>query len=200
MSLRTGHGSGRGTPRIEVMPVDELPKGVPAPSAAPVSAAATAASTALRETGDTLAAKELGRLGGLAKAARDRGLRVLEGLGLRGVAPANLAPYLADAEAFAISEVSRLALEVGGGTCGPMPASMVQSAALELAGSRAAFADGNTVLGSKLASASRQNLLGAFELCARQAKARPQQGPSIIEQIQAEAKQLEAARKAKEQA
>jgi hypothetical protein len=58
-----------------------------------------------------------------------------------------------------------------------MPASMVQSAALELAGSRAAFADGDTLTGSKLASASRQNLLGAFELCARQAKARPKESP-----------------------
>ena len=173
MAIRTGHGTGKGQPRIEVLPADELPSGLPAPSAVPVSAAAKAASAALRTTGDTLAAKELGRLGGLAKAARDRGLRVLDGLGLHGLPPENLAPYLADAEAFALSEVSRLALEVGGGTCGPMPASMVQSAALELAGSRAAFAVGDTLGGSKLASARRQNLLGAFELCARQAKARP---------------------------
>lgn len=113
----------------------------------------------------------------MAKAARDRALRVLEGLGLKGLPPNTLAPYLADAEAFALSEIARLASEVGGGMCGPMPSSMVQSAALELAGSRAAFAEGDTLKGSKLASASRQNLLGAFELCARQAKAKPKAQP-----------------------
>jgi hypothetical protein len=29
MALRTGHGNGAGVPRIEVLPVDELPAGVP---------------------------------------------------------------------------------------------------------------------------------------------------------------------------
>lgn len=152
--------------------VDELPKGLPAPTAPAVSAAASAASAALRETGDTTAAKELGRLGGLAKAARDRGLRVLEGLGLRGVPPVSLAPYLADAEAFAVSEVSRLALEVGGGTCSVGPSSIVQTASLQLAGSRAAFAMGDLTTGSRLGDASRANLLSAHELCALEAKAR----------------------------
>ncbi len=173
MALRRGHGNGRGTPRVEVLPIDELPGGVAATSVAAPNGTASAAATALRSSGDTAAAATLGRLGGLAKAARDRGLRVLDGLGLRGVPNETLAPYLADAEAFALSEVRRLAAEVGGGECGPMPSSMVQSAALELAGSRAAFAAGNTLLGSRLAASSRQNLLGAFELCARLAKSRP---------------------------
>ena len=53
-----------------------------------------------------------------------------------------------------------------------MPASMVQSAALELAGSRAAFASGNVLLGSRLAGASRANLLCAFDLCVKQAEER----------------------------
>jgi hypothetical protein len=30
MALRTGHGKGAGAPRIEVLPVDELPAGVSA--------------------------------------------------------------------------------------------------------------------------------------------------------------------------
>lgn len=176
MALRSGHGNGRGTPHVEVLPVNELPTGVPSTSATAPSAAASAAGAALR-SGDATAASTLGRLGGLAKAAQDRGLRVLEGLGLRGVPDATLAPYLADAEAFAMSEIRRLAAEVGGGECGPMPSSMVQSAALELAGSRAAFAAGDVLTGSKLAAASRQNLLAAFELASRLAKARPQPDP-----------------------
>lgn len=183
MAWRNGHGSGKGAPRVEVLPVDELPSGVASPGVTMTNGTASAAGAALRGSGDTVAASELGRLGGLAKAARDRGLRVLDGLGLRGTPHESLAPYLADAEAFALSEIRRLAAEVGGGECGPMPSSMVQSAALELAGSRAAFAAGNTILGSRLATSSRQNLLGAFELCARLAKARPQAKPWWLEPL-----------------
>jgi len=73
----------------------------------------------LRERGDTTAAAELGRLGGLAKAARDRGLRALDGLGLKGTPPDVLAPYLSDAEAFAENETRRFAAEVGAGFCSP---------------------------------------------------------------------------------
>ena len=89
--------------------------------------------------------------------------------------PAALRPYLADAEAFAAAEVTRLAQTVGGGHCGAAPASMVQSAALQLAASRAAFASGDFDRGSKLANDSRQNLLAAHELCAKEAKALPQE-------------------------
>jgi hypothetical protein len=32
MTLRTGHGNGKGTPRVEVLPVDELPVGIQAPA------------------------------------------------------------------------------------------------------------------------------------------------------------------------
>jgi len=167
----------QGKRRPQCPRVDELPLGVPSASAELVSASASAAGAALRAGGDTAAAAELGRLGGLAKAAQDRGLRVLEGLGLKGVAPANLAPYLADAEAFAEAEIARLAAEVGGGVCGPMPASMVQSAALELAGSRAAYAAGDTSKGSRFAAASRQNCLSAREMCALDAQARKRANP-----------------------
>jgi hypothetical protein len=50
---------------------------------------------------------------------------------------------------------------------------MVASAALQLAASRFAFEVlGDLELGSKLANDSRQNLLAAHELCAREGKAR----------------------------
>ena len=180
MAKRNGTGYGSSNVQVSqsrlrpaVPKIGELATGLAAPSEPVVNAAASAAATALRETGDSAAASLLGSLGGLARAAKDRGLRVLEGLGLKGTPPEVLAPYLADAEAFSISEITRLSAEAGRGVCGPMPASMVQSAALELAGSRAAFAAGNVLLGSRLAAASRANLLSAFDLCCKQARERP---------------------------
>jgi hypothetical protein len=194
VALRSGHGNGRGMPRVEVLPVDELPRGVPGPAVRTTSAAATEASKALRTTGDPVAASELGRLGGLAKAARDRGLRVLEGLGLKGTPPELLAPYLADAEAFAVHETARLAAEVGGGACSPTVGSMIQTAALALAASRACYALGDFVAGSRLGNDSRQNLMAAFEICAREGAARKPSGHDVIREIQAEAAAWEAQR------
>lgn len=49
---------------------------------------------------------------------------------------------------------------------------MVQTAALQLAGSRAAFEKGDLKLGSQLGNDSRQNLLAAHEIAAREAEAR----------------------------
>lgn len=183
MTLRTGHGRGRGQPRIEVLPPDELPAGVPAPTggaaAATTDALALIERTPTGQVADSASAVSLGRRGGLAKAARERGLRALTALGLRGTPPEQLAPYLADAEAFAVHEIARLAAAVGGGECGPTPASIVQSAALALAASRAAYAAGDSAAGSRLANDSRQNLLAAHELCAREALARPKKAADI---------------------
>jgi len=178
-----------GRRRVNVPRIDELAASVPAPSGTADSARAAVLAQVQRAPSGTVAdpqsAALLGQLGGLAKAARDRGLRALEGLGLKGAAPEILAGYLADAEAFAVSEISRLALEAGRGVCGPMPSSMVQSAALELAGSRAAFAMGDVLGGSKLAGASRANLLCAFDLCVKQAHERPQNPQDLSAQIAA---------------
>lgn len=172
MSLRTGHGAGAGVPRIEVLPPDELPAGVPGPARKPGRVAPAAERDVAGRLRPGQGTAELARIGGRAKAERARKLELLEGLGLREC-PAALVPYVADAEEFATAEVGRLALTVGGGVCGAAPASLVQSAALQLAGSRAAFAAGDVTTASKLANDSRQNLLAAHELCAREATARP---------------------------
>lgn len=175
MTLRRVHGNAArsGKPLVvEVLPADEQPRGLPAPASAP-SPPEPAGSR--RPTGQLVPgprARELARRGGLARAAKARQLRVLEGLGLRGAQPKVLRPFLEDAEQFAKYETERLARTVGGGVCEGAPASFVQSAALETAGSRAAFAKGDMVLGSRLAAAARQNLLAAHELCAREAQAR----------------------------
>lgn len=76
--------------------------------------------------------------------------------------------------------MAKLSADVGGGQVGPGPASIVSTAALQLAASRwlsdqgAERADAKMLLaGSRLADSSRQNLLAAHELCVRELQARP---------------------------
>lgn len=169
MTLRSGHGTGAGVPRIEVLPVDELPAGVAVKERHPGAAIERDSQGRLA---DTQSARELGRKGGLAKAGQTR---LGSALALGGAfSDPRFEPYAKSAKAFRRAQVHRLAITVGGGECGPAPASMVASAALQLAGSRFAFEVlGDMQLGSRLANDSRQNLLGAHELCAKEALARP---------------------------
>jgi len=172
MALRTGHGAGAGAPRIEVRPADELPAGLPA--------GARPASPGDRGDGGRFApGNALARVGGQARAGTTR---LARRLGLRELpAGAAFAPYKASAVGFRRAQCAALASSVGGGYCGPAPSSVVASAALQLAWSRylsdCAAEEGDAEMAlaaSRLADASRQNLLAAHELCAREAKARPQ--------------------------
>jgi hypothetical protein len=95
------------------------------------------------------------------------------------VGPA-LEPYVAAAREFAEVHLHDLAQSVGGGRVGPGVASLVQSAALALAASRAMYAEGSRtgdhrLLGqaAQLADKSRVSILTAHELAAREAAARP---------------------------
>lgn len=178
MALRTGHGRGAGVPRIEVLPVDELPKGLavvePQGQALPRPPYASGSAEA----------REAGRRGGKRKA----GTTALAcGLGLaKAFADPSFEPYRRAAETFAKLHVRNLAQTVGGGQCGPAPASIVWSAGLQLAASRWAFeVSGDPALGSKLANDSRQNLLAAHELCAREAESRIRNQGSQIARDQA---------------
>jgi len=175
MSLRNGHGNGAGVPRIECIPVDELPAGVPAPARYETPNDRT-------EDGKFAAGNSLARQGGKARAGKTR---LADRLGLR-VLPdgAAFAPYKAAAASFRRAQCASLAASVGGGYCGPGPSSCVASAAWQLAWSRylsdlaAETGDAEMALqSSRLADASRQNLLASHELCAREAKARPQSSP-----------------------
>jgi hypothetical protein len=76
--------------------------------------------------------------------------------------------------------MAQLSATVGGGRIGPGPASVVASAAMQLAASRwladvGAERGDAKALGdaSRLADASRANLLSAHELAAKEAVARP---------------------------
>jgi hypothetical protein len=171
MALRTGHGSGAGVPRIEVLPADELPTGVPGD--------ARVESPADRlERGKFAPGNSLARLGGHARKGKTR---LAERMGLAKLPEGSaFKPYKAAAVSFRRAQCAELARNVGGGICGPAPSSLVASAALQLAWSRflsdAAGETGDADMAlkaSKLADASRQNLLAAQELCALEAKARP---------------------------
>ncbi|MFH1177446.1 MAG: hypothetical protein V1750_08570 [Acidobacteriota bacterium] len=157
---------------IETCPADGLPAGVPAPSG-PVG----------RRPNGTLTAaggRALGRRGGLARATRRRyAARLASQLGLTEVG-ADLRPYLEMASEWAAAQLLWLADTVGGGSVGPGPASIVHSAALALAASRRLYQQASEagdpalfVSAARLADQSRQSLLTAHELCAREAKARP---------------------------
>lgn len=171
MSLRNGHGKGAGRPHIEVLPVDELPAGVPAP-------ARPAANR--NEAGEFVAGpgtSALARAG--ARAAHEsRQLAALLGL---WTPPDEhpFAPYARLAREWRDDHMAELAATVAGGEVGPGPASVVSSAAMQLGASRwladegAKNGDAKALLeASRLADASRQNLLAAHELGAREAEAR----------------------------
>lgn len=172
MTLRKGHGRGAGMPRIEVLPADELPAGTPA-DARPESP------TDRGVNGRFAPGNSLARAGGKATAGQSR---LVARLGLASLpAGAAFAPYRKAAATFRRVQCAELARAVGGGVCGPGPSSVVASAALALAWSRfmsdqaAATGDPELAMRSaRLGETSRQHLMAAHELCAREAAARTQ--------------------------
>jgi hypothetical protein len=172
MALRSGHGNGKGQPRIEVLPVDELPVGTPGP-VRPVAGrdsagrfvAADGTSALAREGGKALhESRQYARLLGLWTPEETHAYH----------------PYWRLACEWRDAHMRTLAATVGGGSVGPGPASIIASAALQLGASRY-LADMGAQMGApkllseavKLADSSRQNLLAAHELCAKETKARP---------------------------
>lgn len=185
MTLRAGHGAGAGAPRVEVLPLDELPAGVPGP--------ARRAATGNRRADGRLApgsgTAELAAEGGRAKAERARLERLLGRVDLPDGHP--VAPYRRDAADWRDAHLARLAETVGGGEVGPAAQAIVSSAALQHAASRWLFdraaveQDAKLALdASRLADASRQNLLAAHELAAREAQARPRKPYDLAKALQ----------------
>ena len=169
--IRTAHGAGASAlVRVETAPVNELPEGVPAP--AREDSPSDRAGGGLFARGNTIASE-----GGKARAGKTR---LAARLGLAALADdAAFRPYKRSAEAFRRAQCTDLARTVGGGHCGPGPSSIVASAALSLGWSRylsdlaATTGDADLALKSAtLSDKSRQALLTATELCAREATAR----------------------------
>lgn len=177
MTLRTGHGTGAGSPRVEVLPADELPLGVQATPQVPARGE--------RRPDGTFApgARTVQAAGGRATAGKTR---LAAKLGLSTLPEqSDFAPYRRAAATFRRVQCAELARTVGGGMCGPGPSSVVASAALALAWSRyfsdqaAAQGDPELALRSaRLGETSRQHLLAAHELCAKEAAARKAQAPA----------------------
>jgi hypothetical protein len=122
--------------------------------------------------------------GGLATRGKSR---LTARLGLTTLAEGDaFAPYRRAAVTFRRVQCAELARTVGGGACGPGPSSVVASAALALAWSRflsdQASATGDAELAmrsARLGETSRQHLLAAHELCAREAEAKPKRPPGV---------------------
>lgn len=167
MTLRSRHGNARNRgagPVIEVLPIDEQPAGVPDLSAAPTPARDASGRYQAGHPQTIAAARAAGR-------SRARHTVMSHTLGVSSSNP-EWVKLKGQAEAFRRAQVRALRESVGGGQCGPAAASCVASASLALAGSRLAFDRGELELFSRLALESRQHLLAAQELAAREAEAR----------------------------
>lgn len=149
---------------------DELPEGAPA-------SARASSPTDRGEAGRFAPGNGLARAGGRATAGKTR---LSARLGLTSLPHGSaFRQYKAAASSFRRAQCAALAASVGAGMCGPGPSSMVASAALQLAWSRylsdQAAANGDpdmAIAASRLADASRNNLLSAHELTAKEAQAR----------------------------
>lgn len=172
MTLRHTNQPGRMPVHVEVARHDELPEGTPAP--ARPDASRDDAGRFLPGAGTSAIA----RSGALA-AHQARQLGQLLGLWAPPEGHA-YAPYARLGREWRDQHMTTLAATVGGGEVGPGPASVVSTAALQMAASRwlfdkgAEFGDARMLTdASRLANDSRQNLLAAHELVAKEAAARP---------------------------
>lgn len=172
MAVRSAHGSGASAlVRVETSPADELPRGLPADADATSRRAAG-------EGGRFAPGNRRSVLGGRAKRGKSR---LTARLGLADLPDdSSFAPYRRAAATFRRVQCAELARTIGGGVCGPAPSSIVASAALALAWARwtsdQAAAKGDPELATRalrMADTSRQMLLTAHELCAREAQSRP---------------------------
>lgn len=195
--IRTAHGNGARSAlvRVETPPVDELAAGVPAPPSETTPAALASAAKRMSDPDPAArraAAQALARRRHEVSAERKPNLALLRRLGLHGKPDVALAPYLEAAVEFSDDERGRLARVVGGGTCEGSAALLVDAGALASAASRAAYANGDPALGARLSAEARSNLLGAHELTAREAAARPKQKNVALAAIEAAGTEPEA--------
>jgi hypothetical protein len=161
---------------VEVRPADEQPDGLPDQTRA-------LSPTDRGDGGRFAPGNALARVGGRARAGK---ARLAVKLGKLPVG------YQREAVAFRRAQCSALA-SMAGGVCGAAPSSMVASASLQLAWSRY-FSDqaaetgdpGLVMTASRLADASRQNLLAAWELATREAAARPRTAMDPMARIRAQ--------------
>jgi hypothetical protein len=198
MAWRAAHGTGAdAVVRIETLPADELPAGVPG-VARPEGAEVRGPDGRFRP-GNPMAAA-----GGRAKAGRTR---LATRLALNALAEGSpFAKYQHMASTFRRVQCDELAQNVGGGVCGPGPASIVSTAAIQLAYSRYffdmcanSFDPDLAQQAAKFGDQSKANLLAAHELCAKEAQARARITRAYdVEVVAAQAEAETEARRARE--
>jgi hypothetical protein len=172
MALRTGHGAGRGCPRVEVLPPDELPAAVGCKT---VRSNRDAGGRFIR--GNT--------------AARARRLRAGNLGGVGGIESTSDAfkPFARWGRRYGSHRRRELAHAHGGEISAGVGA-LIESAALSLASSRFLQSQGAAVgdpellkRASSLAAEARQNELAAWELAAREAKARGSSRRTALDRV-----------------
>ena len=131
MTLRRAHGNqarhGGPSEVLETLPVEELPVGLPAP-------ARSVSPDDRGERGRFAGGNSLASAGGKARAGTTR---LADRLGLQTLPDDSaFAPYKRAAVSYRRATCAAIASTVGGGVCGPIPSSMVASAALALAWAR----------------------------------------------------------------
>lgn len=185
MGLRTRHGNSKrihGPGVVFETPVaDELPLGIAAPPSR-AEAAATGApigplnfradgSIADRATAVALQRRST-EVRNRQRAEAKKIPALLRGLGLSEVPPGLSAAVYKDALDYAQAQIREYALTIGGGTCGIAPSSIIGTAALQLAASKAAYTAGDFVAASRFGDAHRNSIAVAWDLAAKQAIAR----------------------------
>lgn len=197
VALVSGHGAGAGQPRIEVpgrarVPIgvpwepepsaDPTPESPPGGSLGPGAPPALIGSEKLFPKNRFQKGNKVSQLGGRAKAGT---AKLLTEMGI--TRSTTFKPFKAKAKAFARAQQNEMARSVGGGFCGPSPSSMIQSAAIQMAyaawlqdkaerlmDDETNLAEVRELLGESrtFQNSSRQNLLAAHEMCAREAISR----------------------------
>jgi len=174
MAKRTSNQSNRNQVHVEVDRWDEMQQGQPDPKRAEQAAIVRAPGGRIA---DTAGAKALGSIGGSMNAGQ---AKLARRLGLRKLPDGcPFGPYHRSAVGFKRFHVGRLARLAGGGQCGAGPASVVGTAAWQLAASRYIFdlvAAGELdvsamKLASQLGNDSRQNLLASWEMAVQEGAA-----------------------------
>jgi hypothetical protein len=171
MALRNSSTDGRSPVHVEAPRPDELPRAVPAPARPAEGRDRSGKFTPGSGT------SELARKGAR---ARHESRQLAQLLGLWQAPEGHpFAPYARLARDWRDAHIAALAANVGGGEVDPGAASVVSTAALELAASRWLFdqgaqgGDAKMLLdAARLGDASRQNILAAFELAAKAAAQR----------------------------
>lgn len=170
----------------------DLPPGGPQGPGAP---SATIPATELFPAKRSTPFKKGNKYAALGGAAKRDVPKLLGNMGIPEVAP--FRAFKALALGFLKHHVARLARDVGGGECGPAPSMMVKFASFQAASAEYLYREAVKLLespegppadlsklqelfqsSSKLQNSSRQNLLAAHELCAKEAQSRRNKQPS----------------------